>query len=471
MANLRFSPGFMKQISSFGSDLFAQDPSDPRMGGGGMAGMLTRSVGGLAGRDMRTGQEKITQGMAEIAPDDPQRMAKMYGLMIEHGKPEQKIAAMGKMQELGQQRQAKEQQERYRQSLITTADQLGLGDLTAQITNASSDELRDFGKELYKRQIEMASRGDDDKASLAYLQGFGIDAKDARIQYGEDIPPIADLEKILTIGEKGSTKAFVQEDGKVRIFSVLGSKVLDTDGNWRQATDLNLTPAPQQVQTTTLDAIYGGMPDDLKKLVNGTVSETFKMGQDGQKLLSESTRARNVLESEAGIYEGLAGPLQTKVAQVGALFGIENPTLINTQEFALNRAARVGEIIKQYGAGTGLSDKDLAFASSQAGLGKDPSGVTFERETLIRMLDIEQQLARFMIDSSNKVRDYAVTNGLLTPAAAGLLELAGSLRPMPVESPASTSPTLDEFLSRARQANPNATDEELTAYWQSTYGQ
>ena len=113
----------------------------------------------------------------------------------------------------------------------------------------------------------------------------------------------------------------------------------------------------------------------------------------------------------------------------------------------------------------------MAFASSQAGLGKDPSGVTFERETLIRMLDIEQQLARFMIDSSNKVRDYAVTNGLLTPAAAGLLELAGSLRPMPVESPASTSPTLDEFLSRARQANPNATDEELTAYWQSTYGQ
>jgi len=178
-----------------------------------------------------------------------------------------------------------------------------------------------------------------------------------------------------------------------------------------------------------------------------------------------------VLESEAGIYEGLAGPLQTKVAQVGALFGIENPTLINTQEFALNRAARVGEIIKQYGAGTGLSDKDLAFASSQAGLGKDPSGVTFERETLIRMLDIEQQLARFMIDSSNKVRDYVVTNGLLTPAAAGLLELAGSLRPTPVESPASTSPTLDEFLSRARQANPTATDEELTAYWQSTYGQ
>ena len=59
------------------------------------AQQAARNIGGALGMDMRTQQEKITQGMAEIAPDDPQRMAKMYGLMIEHGKPEQKIAALG----------------------------------------------------------------------------------------------------------------------------------------------------------------------------------------------------------------------------------------------------------------------------------------------------------------------------------------------------------------------------------------
>jgi len=109
MANLRFSPGFMKQISSFGSDLFAQDPSDPRMGGGGMAGMLTRSVGGLAGRDMRTGQEKLQQGLSAIDPNDPQKMAKMYGLLAQFGTPEQRIAATGKMQELAQKQQQQTQ--------------------------------------------------------------------------------------------------------------------------------------------------------------------------------------------------------------------------------------------------------------------------------------------------------------------------------------------------------------------------
>ena len=178
MANLRFSPGLMGQIANFGSDLFEKDPSDPRIGGGGMAGMLTRSVGRLAGRDMRTGQEKITQGMAEIDPSDPQKMAKMYGLMVQFGTPEQKIAATQKLQELAQQKQEAQRQENYRQSLITTADSIGMGDLSAQITNASPEELRDLGKEIGKRQIQLAARGDDDKATISYMQTRGVSKLD-----------------------------------------------------------------------------------------------------------------------------------------------------------------------------------------------------------------------------------------------------------------------------------------------------
>ena len=84
MANLRFSPQFMNAISGFDTSVLEGDPKDPRMGGGGAAGLLTRSLGTAVGRDMRTGKEKIAQAMSEVPADSPNRTALMYKAIIEH---------------------------------------------------------------------------------------------------------------------------------------------------------------------------------------------------------------------------------------------------------------------------------------------------------------------------------------------------------------------------------------------------
>lgn len=434
MANLRFSPGLMGQIANFGSDLFEKDPSDPRIGGGGMAGMLTRSVGRLAGRDMRTGQEKITQGMAEIDPSDPQKMAKMYGLMVQFGTPEQKIAATQKLQELAQQKQEAQRQENYRQSLITTADSIGMGDLSAQITNASPEELRDLGKEIGKRQIQLAARGDDDKATEVLAQNAGITPTELKATYGDELPQFDEMEKILTIGDKGSTKAFVGDDGKVRVYSVIGSKVLK-DGRWQQASELGLRPAPQQVQTQELDGIYGKMPDSMKDLVNETVSNTIKQGQEASDTLAENTRAQQLLDG--GIFTGLGADAIVEVARVGSFFGIDSPTLQNTQAFALERFAKVADIIQAYGAGTGLSDADREFALAQAG---QP---TFEKATLERMLRIERQVAQFQLEKAREMIDKSVEEGLLTTGAAEILQLGRGSVPQPTTN---LSPSAQQYI-------------------------
>jgi hypothetical protein len=434
MANLRFSPGLMGQIANFGSDLFEKDPSDPRIGGGGMAGMLTRSVGRLAGRDMRTGQEKITQGMAEIDPSDPQKMAKMYGLMVQFGTPEQKIAATQKLQELAQQKQEAQRQENYRQSLITTADSIGMGDLSAQITNASPEELRDLGKEIGKRQIQLAARGDDDKATEVLAQNAGITPTELKATYGDELPQFDEMEKILTIGDKGSTKAFVGDDGKVRVYSVIGSKVLK-DGRWQQASELGLRPAPQQVQTQELDGIYGKMPDSMKDLVNETVSNTIKQGQEASDTLAENTRAQQLLDG--GIFTGLGADAIVEVARVGSFFGIDSPTLQNTQAFALERFAKVADIIQAYGAGTGLSDADRDFALAQAG---QP---TFEKATLERMLRIERQVAQFQLEKAREMIDKSVEEGLLTTGAAEILQLGRGSVPQPTTN---LSPSAQQYI-------------------------
>ena len=84
------------------------------------AQQAARQIGGALGMDMRTPQEKLQQGLSAIDPNDPQKMAKMYGLLAQFGTPEQRIAATGKMQELAQNQQNLQRVQRYRDSLIAT---------------------------------------------------------------------------------------------------------------------------------------------------------------------------------------------------------------------------------------------------------------------------------------------------------------------------------------------------------------
>jgi hypothetical protein len=406
----------------------AQQPMSP------FAQRAARQIGGALGMDMRTPNEKLTQGLSQIDPNDPQKMAKMYGLMVQFGTPEQKIAATQKLQELAQQKQEAQRQENYRQSLITTADSIGMGDLSAQITNASPEELRDLGKEIGKRQIQLAARGDDDKATEVLAQNAGITPTELKSTYGDELPQFDEMEKILTIGDKGSTKAFVGDDGKVRVYSVIGSKVLK-DGRWQQASELGLRPAPQQVQTQELDGIYGKMPDSMKDLVNETVSNTIRQGQEASDTLAENTRAQQLLDG--GIFTGLGADAIVEVARVGSFFGIDSPTLQNTQAFALERFAKVADIIQAYGAGTGLSDADREFALAQAG---QP---TFEKATLERMLRIERQVAQFQLEKAREMIDKSVEEGLLTTGAAEILQLGRGSVPQPTTN---LSPSAQQYI-------------------------
>lgn len=386
----------------------AQQPMSP------FAQRAARQIGGALGMDMRTPNEKLTQGLSQIDPNDPQKMAKMYGLMVQFGTPEQKIAATQKLQELAQQKQEAQRQENYRQSLITTADSIGMGDLSAQITNASPEELRDLGKEIGKRQIQLAARGDDDKASLAYLQGNGISEQDARAQYGDDIPPIEDLEKIVTIGDKGAIKAFVGDDGKARMYSVLGGKVL-IDGKWVKASDANLAPAPQQVQTQELDGLFGKMPEGAKELVNESISNTIKDGQDADEILRTNAESQRLLDT-GEMFTGLAANALVTFGQIGSVFGFDASSAEATQQFTLQRFSRVADIIEAYGAGTGLSDADREFSLQQAGV------ATLELGTLRRLLEIERTYATEAVTNRDNLVNYLTENEYMTPQAAGVFQ-------------------------------------------------
>tara|TARA_R100001460_G_scaffold46096_1_gene83485 strand:+ start:358 stop:1686 length:1329 start_codon:yes stop_codon:yes gene_type:complete len=428
MANLRFSPGLLSSIRDFGSSLTQAPASQTStLTGAGvqpasLGGMLARNVGNLMGRDMRTPQEKAQAELQGIDPKDPNAQIKSLEVVAKYGTPSQIADALGKIQTIQAGRQEAQRVENQRLALFELSANLGL-EMGPEIQNAAPEELVEIAKELRNRQIELATRGDDDKAVEALAATAGITSTDLKAQYGDNPPSFEEMKTVVERGDKGAIKAYVPvAGGGAKMYSVLGNKVL-IDGKWVRASDAGLAPAPQQVQTQELDGIFGKMPDDMKELVNETVSNTIKAGGEASDTLAENARAQQLIDD--GIFSGLGANAKVEIARLGSFFGIDTPTLENTQAFALERAAKVADIIQAYGAGTGLSDADREFALAQAGT------PTLEVETLQRMLRIEKQVAEFQLRQASRMTDEAVKAGLLTPEAVRLLDIGRGSVPMP----------------------------------------
>ena len=77
----------------------------------------------------------------------------------------------------------------------------------------------------------------------------------------------------------------------------------------------------------------------------------------------------------------------------------------NSQAYAAAMGANVGQLIKQFGAGTGLSDADREFAMQMAG-GK----ITLTEQALRKILDINDKAANRVIDTHNKTYGGVKTN-------------------------------------------------------------
>jgi hypothetical protein len=337
--------------------------------------LATRSIGGLLGVDMRTPQEKLTQELAKVDPNDPQKMAKMYGLMVQFGTPEQKIAATQKLQELAQQKASAQQQERYRQSLINTADSIGMGDLTAQITNASVDELRDLGKEIGKRQIQLASRGDDDKATISYMQTRGVSKPDLQAQYGNnlaDMPSLDEMVKIADAENQGDIKAFRDAEGNIQTYATLGQKIRvperQSDGtveyNYVNATEAGLSPAPNVIQNISDSEALD------KKLTEGQAERILEDFDKAKTATETLGLARQALEMLPYVNTGLFGEGITNVQRVAELLGAPDSITGNaaaSQAYFSNRGREFAKFVKNFGSGNGITEKDVQIAQEIVG--------------------------------------------------------------------------------------------------------
>lgn len=132
--------------------------------------------------------------------------------------------------------------------------------------------------------------------------------------------------------------------------------------------------------------------------------------EDAAQILQTNQIGRDILKSGAitGTGADFFVGFNNALKQAGIDFGYADAAA-NSQAYAAAMGANVGRIIKQFGAGTGLSDDDRKFAEQMAG-GK----ISLTDTALRRILDINDRAANNVIDKHNKDVKGIKTNVPLT---------------------------------------------------------
>lgn len=197
----------------------------------------------------------------------------------------------------------------------------------------------------------------------------------------------------------------------------------------------SLRPEPSKVEVK-LPEQEKAFETELGKGQAKKLIDDKAVADDARSIIDTVQQGRQLLQS--GMITGFGAEALTQIGaalnQAGISFASDS--VANTQAFAANMAQNVGRIIKQFGAGTGLSNADREYAEKMAG-GK----ITLDRKAIERILDINERAARNVITAHNKRVAGVKTNVPLT------VELPPAMPTAPAAAPAGR-PSLQQIFQQ-----------------------
>jgi hypothetical protein len=179
-------------------------------------------------------------------------------------------------------------------------------------------------------------------------------------------------------------------------------------------TTVNLPPQEKSFET------------ELGKEQAASVIKNKTAAQDAASIIDTVRTGRDIMKS--GMITGAGADFLVNLNQGLKTVGIDAgyaDAAANSQAFTANMAGNVGKLIKQFGAGTGLSDADREFAKDMAG-----GRISLDSKAINRILDINERAARNVIARHNKDVKGIKTNiplevemppEIKTPAAANVV--------------------------------------------------
>ena len=367
----RFGQGFLNALTqpSYGQGLF-------ELGG---------AIGGAPAEAARIKAEKertqlLTKAISSGDYNAMSGIAQMYA----GDNPELATTLATKARELALEEQAKQQFENRKSALAVAAEKAGLKTIASSIRSASTpEELAPIAKDFRMQQIKMLpTQTPAVRRSLANNAGITAEEfKDLDLANASDETFNSYID-----GQKGKTKAWQNNQGKIAVYreNDYGRVYDESQGKWVDPGQLGLTQAPPQVQK--IEQAYQGLKDELVKEGVKGYSELKVQATDAQNILDNISQVRPLLEK--GTF-GFGAEQILFLKRVGVAIGLPfEEDVVSTEQYVAQAAPRIAVRIKDFGAGTGLSDADLTF-SAQAEAGKIPMNA----ESMRRLLEIAEKAA------------------------------------------------------------------------------
>lgn len=152
-----------------------------------------------------------------------------------------------------------------------------------------------------------------------------------------------------------------------------------------------------------------GFETELGKKQAETLIAGRAAADDAVEIINTVNEGRNILNQ--GMVTGFGADVIVGIGQALKQAGVDfgGDATSNAQAYTANMAQNVGKLIKQFGAGTGLSDADRQYATKMAG-----GEINLDEKAIKKILDINEKAARNVIRLHNKRASGVKTNIPLT---------------------------------------------------------
>jgi hypothetical protein len=390
---------------------------------GQMIGSALGQLGGSIGGMLTRGGEAISEGR------EAEKMAGIYAPTTQEGatstelfQAAQQLMSMGKtsegmamveqaraMQQTEAEALAKQQEQAglqaLQESIADSATRLGLPDIAERASNTTDPEsLRAIQKDLREQEVKNLIRERGEPGRKALAKRYGITYESYMGDLDDD-----NFFKLLE-GQEAELKSFLLPDGAETLLEVnkKDGKVRDpSDGVFKRASELGLRKAPNRQQVENI-ANYTS-----ELLAEAGVKHFQELHTSTSQTIETLNNIEEVLPLTDEMITGATAQPELFVrrikSEMSEFLGIDatDPALQNTEAYIALAAPRVAEIIKNFGAGTGLSDADREFANKAAA-----GDIAMTAASLQRILKILKKAGENKISLYNKtVKEMKIKPG------------------------------------------------------------